>query len=231
MRKKFFILAVLFYQLVISVVLAQDSSIIDEPNNRLFLEFQGGNSHLLHPIIDENFNNTFNFGAKVNIELPNRVISIAPIVNFKQFSHQEELSNSEEMLLTIFKTGIQFNYRLYESKNYKLQMYNFLELNYTWMAYDFRYEDNSSFKPEGVPNTEILEIMSGKSAAIMLGYRIKYHFIFMEFAYDIYGSNFVLSNDAKEELDSQNIQYDNQIDYGVNSFNFNIGVSIPLRTL
>jgi hypothetical protein len=225
MRSLFFVL--LFSQIATGYLFAQDNVLSYEPDNRIFIEVEAGTSHLLHNTIDEELNNTVNVGAKFCFELPNRVVSIAPIVNLRQFHRPDGYSDDYEYLLTMVKTGLQFNFRLYESPNYKFQMYSFVELNYTWAAYDYRYNDKSN-QTSNTPSDNLFEILSGKSPAVMLGYRLKYHFVFVEMAYDIYGSKFYYSDEAKKLLDEQNEEYQSEMDFGINSFNVNIGLSFPI---
>jgi hypothetical protein len=195
--------------------------------NRIYFEGQVGISHLLNNKIDEELNNGFNIGTKFRFELAKRKLSIAPCFAFRQFVRKSDYSDSQEYLLTLVKPGFQVGFMLFESKNQKLQFFNFCEFNYTFSAYDFRYEDNS-YRPDGVPNKDLIKILSGKGLGLMLGYRIKYHFVYLEMSYDIYGSKHYFSDEAKDLFDQESVEYEDGISQGINALNINIGFSIPL---
>ncbi|WP_289055628.1 hypothetical protein [Carboxylicivirga marina] len=220
------IIILLFFTACSTTVFSQEKELVKK--RRVFFEPQIGFSHLLKNSIDTELNNAFNFGLRFRFESASEKFSWAPTFNFRQFKHKEDYSDSNAYLLTLLKTGVQASFAIFESENKKVRMYNFCELNYTWSSYDYRYEDNS-FRPDDVPNTDLFEIMSGKGPGLMLGYRLQLQYFFIEMGYDIFGANHVLSDEARDVLDSGGTAYDNEIEQGINSFNFHIGASIPLR--
>jgi hypothetical protein len=222
LKLKILILLILIFPTLTYGQIAETSS-----RNQIYFEGQIGLSHYLKNKIDDELNNAVNFGARFRFELAKRKLSIAPSFNLRQFTRKEGHSDSEEYLLTLIKSGIQLSFMVIESKDQNLQLHSLCEFNYTWSAYDYRYEVNS-YNPTDSPNKDLFKILAGKGPGIMLGYRLKYHFVFVEMSYDIYGSKHYLSNEAKEAFDQQDIDYEESFDQGINTFNFNIGFSIPL---
>ncbi len=221
-------LLLLLLSIVIWDALAQDTLSVTPPKNKVFFEITPGVSFLTKHTIEPEFNNSWVLGARFWIELPGRKFSLAPIFNVRQYKLEESSYASQEYLSTNVKTGLQFNYKIAESKDYKFQLHSIAELNYNWSQFNFRY-DQGGYAPEGMSTLELVKLLSGEGLGLTLGGRIKYGYFFMELDYNMFASNFEVQPDFEELLEEENLVYVSSKEK-IRAMEFVIGVSIPLSS-
>lgn len=150
----------------------------------------------------------------------------------KQFKYDTQSNtDSPKMLFTFGKVGLQTAYLLHEVEESKLQIHSIVGINHHWASYDFRYEDNNSFRPEGFLNLQLVELLNTKGFGVELGARLKYKWFFIEADYNIFNGEYEIMEDFKETLKRQGVNDFSPLNELFSSLDIQIGFSVPLNKI
>lgn len=223
-----------------------DSSYINKENkterksNYKFSDYSGielsfGSSYLFDKEISEDFSWGVNAGLRFRFNMPNRKTSLIPLCNIRTYSYSLEGNSSAYNTLTIYKVGLQLSIRLINSKNDKLSIWSYFEINNSWLINYFTWEVNNPgyYSTSSGSNTrnESKSILKGQSISGMIGYRIRYGICFFEIGFDQYSSSMTLSNTLKNYYESKNIEYNPNSKFSANGLNINIGIYTPFSMM
>jgi hypothetical protein len=202
-------------------------------NEFSYLDLAIGGSYLYNKSINEDYNWGVNINMKLRFETKYKRLAISPIFGYKLYSIEIDNNNSVKDDLTVIKVGAQTDFRLFMTESEDFSIWNILELNYSFISEDLRWEESNSsyFTTQNSSTTESVNIFKGQKPSVLLGYRIQYKWFYIEGSYDLLNSQVELSKELVQELQSSNVEFEKTQKIDLNTMNIMFGISTSFEQL
>jgi len=137
-----------------------------------------GENYLISKDVNEDFKWGFAVGVRLRFELPGEKVSISPFFSARYY--KEPLESDPEVFnsLFIFKGGLQFNFRMYNSKDNMFRIYNFVEIGKTGISNYFSWDEPAVITLPGA--NKLREFYPVITFSGMFGYRFTYGWGYFE---------------------------------------------------
>lgn len=224
----------LLHELDSAKVVSQKDALIEKYTfgNFTSLDFGVGGSNLMPEILGQDFDLGLRICFKFNFTLPNKLFILSPSFMIKSYRDQVEFDSELTRGITIINPGLRFSCRLIDFDNDKLKLHGFMEANYSEIYDNYTWETTTPYSVNGDnTTTESFSIYKGKTYSTLLGARFQSSVIYFELSYDFLSADVTLSNEMKELLDSEGVDYNSTFTQSFNSINFMVGVNVPFSKM